>query len=117
MKNLFNQNISEKELLDRAARNSYEVITHKKTVEDIEKHGMPCFIHFPDREIDKNSIKVLVMHFIQEEDYIACKELADEYEVLFQEKMPDMACSCKAPEYILLNDDTIQCKNCKKRMT
>lgn len=108
--------MDEKELLYRAIINSYEVITRKKTVAEIEEYSLPAFIHEPDKGIDKKSIKVMVIYFLQEEDYLKCKELSDEYEILFNEKMPSLVCGCRCPELQLIDDDTIQCKSCRTRI-
>ena len=109
--------MDERELLDYAMQNSYSVITHKCTIEDIEYDGMPIFVHFPDREIDKTSIKVMIMYFIMTEEYEKCEELNKEYELLFHEKMPKILCECTIPKYQLLDDDTIECQNCKTLIT
>jgi hypothetical protein len=105
--------MDEKELLNYAMYNSYNVITHKCTVEDIEDDGMPIFIHYPDTDIDKASIKVMMIYFIMTEEYEKCEELSKEYELLFHEKMPKILCECRVPSYHLFDDDTIECKNCK----
>ena len=60
--------MNEKVLLQAAMYNSYDVITHKRTIEDIEYDGMPVFVHFPDRGVDKTSLKVMVMYFIMAEE-------------------------------------------------
>lgn len=109
--------MDERELLDYAMHNSYNVITHKCTIQDIEYDGMPIFVHFPDKEIDKTSIKVMIMYFIMTEEYEKCEELNQEYELLFHEKMPRILCECNVPKYQLLDDDTIECQNCKTLIT
>lgn len=108
--------MNEKELLHHAIVNSYEVITRKKTVAEIEENGLPAFIHEPDQDIDKKSIKVMVIYFMQQEDYLKCKDLSDEYELLFNEKIPSLVCGCKVPEFRLVDDDIIQCKSCRKQI-
>lgn len=105
--------MNEKELLQTAMHNSYNVITHKCTVEDVEYDGVPVFIHFPDKNIDKVSIKVMIMYFIMREEYEKCSDLTNEYELLFHEKMPTLVCKCDTPDYSLRDDDVIECKKCK----
>ena len=108
--------MDEKEILEAAMYNSFDVITHKRTIEDIEYDGMPVFVHFPDKGIDKMSLKVMVMYFIMKEEYEMCKELNDEYELIFQEKMPSLLCQCDKPQYHLRDDDVIECERCKTKV-
>lgn len=108
--------MDERELLQAAMYNSYDVITHKRTIEDIEYDGMPVFVHFPDKGIDKTSLKVMVMYFIMAEEYEICKELTEEYELLFHEKMPPLLCKCDKPHYHLRDDDVIECEVCKTQV-
>lgn len=105
--------MDEKELLQAAMHNSYNVITHKCTIEEVEDDGMPVFVHFPDRDIDKTSIKVMVMYFIMMEEYEKCADLNHVYELLFDEKMPSLLCKCDIPQYHLREDDVIECQKCK----
>lgn len=108
--------MNEKEMLQKAMDNSYNVITHKCTIEDIEYNDIPIFVHFPDRDIDKASIKIMIMYYIMEEEYEKCRELSDVYELLFQEEMPALLCDCKTPQYEMIDDDKIECLKCKTRI-
>lgn len=108
--------MNERELLDRATLNSYEVITRKKTVEEIEETGAPVFVHYPDQPITRALLKSIAIYFIQKEDYIPCKEISDEYKSLFREEMPPLFCGCNTPDLRLLDDDTIQCRSCRTRI-
>jgi len=107
--------MNEQEILHVAMHNSYNVITHKCTIEEVENKGTPFFIHFPDRDIDKASIKIMVMYFVTEEEYEKCKELTELYELLFQEEMPQLICDCKTPFYEMTEDDIIECRSCGRR--
>lgn len=108
--------MTEQEILEKAMYNSYNVITHKCSIQEVEEEGLPFFIHFPDRDIDKASIKIMVMYFIMQEEYEKCKELSDVYELLFQEEMPSLLCECKVPQYEMIDEETIECKKCKAKI-
>lgn len=108
--------MNEKQMLHVAMQNSYNVITHKCTIQEVEEDGTPLFIHFPDRDVDKASIKIMVMYFIVEEEYEKCKELTELYELLFQEEMPQLLCDCSKPYYEMTDDDEIECSNCGRKV-
>lgn len=108
--------MNDKQILHVAMQNSYNVITHKCTIEEVETEGTPFFIHFPDRDIDKASIKIMTMYFIIEEDYEKCEELKNLYELLFQEEMPQLICECARPKYEMVDDEIMECRCCGRRV-
>lgn len=105
--------MNEKELLHVAMINSYNLITDRLTMEYIEEFALPIFVHFPEKGIDKMSMKVMMMYFITTEDYEICQELSTIYESIFNESMPNIMCTCKKPNYSL-DYDKIVCNNCKE---
>lgn len=105
--------MNEEELLYKAMVNSYNVITERDTIENIEKVGMPIFVHLPENGVDKVSLKIITMYFIMDEEYERCEELRKRYNGLFNEEMPSVACKCSTPDYYM-DDDHMICRKCKE---
>lgn len=106
--------MDEKELLHEAMMNSFNVITEKSTVDKIEKSGFPVFVHFPERNVDKDSVKLITMYFIMEESYEKCDELKRAYQKIFNEDMPNVMCKCVKPLFYQDDKGHIVCKNCSE---
>ena len=75
--NEYEQSILEQELLSRAFRNSYNLITERKTINDIvQSTGGLLIAHDPMRGLKVRELSNMIDFFVEGEHYEKCAEVA-----------------------------------------
>ena len=76
--NEYEQSILEQELLSRAFRNSYNLITERKTINDIvQSTGGLLIAHDPSKDLKTLELSNMMAFFVEEEEYEKCSEIRD----------------------------------------
>jgi len=63
-------------MLDEANRNSFEVVTGRKQMEDIVETNV-LFVHDPTGSANPDDITAMMEYFVETEEYEKCAELRD----------------------------------------
>jgi len=76
--NEYEQSILEQELLSRAFRNSYNLITERKTINDIvQSTGGLLIAHDPSTDLKTPELSNMMDFFVETEEYEKCSEIRD----------------------------------------
>ena len=76
--NEYEQSILEQELLSRAFRNSYNLITERKTINDIvQSTGGLLIAHDPSKDLKTPELLNMMDYFVETEEYEKCSEIRD----------------------------------------
>jgi hypothetical protein len=76
---------AEQMIMDKAFRNSYLIVTKKKTFDQVmESKNGALLAHDPHSGITDYELENMMQHFIDEEEYEKCATLRDLYPKLFK---------------------------------
>tara|TARA_R100000315_G_scaffold59905_1_gene36080 strand:- start:365 stop:739 length:375 start_codon:yes stop_codon:yes gene_type:complete len=76
---------AEQIIMDRAFRNSFMIVTKKKTFDEVmESKNGALLAHNPDEGITDYELENMMQHFIDEEEYEKCAVLRDLNPKLFK---------------------------------
>jgi hypothetical protein len=111
--------MNQKQLLHVAMLNSYNLITHHASYDEIIESPIAMFAHLPDEPLNSINMKMLIGYFEKHEMFENCANLKKVYDSRFKpDGTPkDYECQCDYPEIIRYDYDEVRCAKCNDIIT
>ncbi len=96
--------------------NSFNLITERNTLEEIQESNITLFAHSPEDDITYETLKMIIDYFESIEMYEYCSDLIEYLNLNFKENGTRIgSCECKYP-VIKRYSRKVSCDFCNKRL-
>lgn len=111
--------MNQKQLLHVAMLNSYNLITHQASYDEIVESPISMFAHLPDEPLESGNLSLIIKYFEGKEMFEHCANLKRIYDIRFKpDGTPkDYECQCDYPDILSYEYDEVRCAVCENIIT
>ena len=108
--------MTNKQIIHIGMVNSFNLITERNTMDEIQESNLTLFAHTPEEDITIDKIKMIMNYFESIEMYEHCVDLMEYTHLNFDEKGVRIgSCECEYP-VIKRYTKKMSCDHCNKRL-